>query len=219
LLRETLGNVGRGAADVAADDLDLFAGDGVAVLFHVGLYPVVELDAGVGELARENIDQPDLDRALRIGARGADEERNSAANSHAGPIHRHPPGLLASVFVKNCTYENSRGRGCSSHRIVGAAPSPAIIAGAQRGARRVNATCHHPLSSKCFFSTDGRVEPGRDKSRTAKALVSELTNCPSVDGATTCIRSPAHGQKCRNHRALAAMPDISRTSHYRRIRP
>src|SRR5262249_37594099 len=128
------------------------------------------------------------------------------------------PGLLASVFVKNCTYENSRGRGCSSHRIVGAAPSPAIIAGAQRGARRVNATCHHPLSSKCFFSTDGRVEPGRDKSRTAKALVSELTNCPSVDGATTCIRSPAHGQKCRNHRGLAAMPEICRTSHFRRIR-
>src|SRR5439155_421353 len=61
---------------------------------------VVELDAGIGKLARENIDEPDLDRALRIGARGADEERDSAANSHAGPIHCRPPGLLGSVSAK-----------------------------------------------------------------------------------------------------------------------
>ena len=56
------------AADVSADDLDLLAGDGVAVLLHVGLDAVVELDAGVGELAGQNVDQPDLDGALR--ARG-----------------------------------------------------------------------------------------------------------------------------------------------------
>ena len=56
------------AADVSADDLDLLAGDGVAVLLHVGLDAVVELDAGVGELAGQHVDQPDLDGALR--ARG-----------------------------------------------------------------------------------------------------------------------------------------------------
>ena len=73
LLREALGDVGGRAADIAADDLDLFAGDGVAVLLHVGLDAIVELDAGIGELARENIDQADLDRALCV--RGCDAEK------------------------------------------------------------------------------------------------------------------------------------------------
>jgi hypothetical protein len=49
------------------------AGDGVAVLLHVGLDAVVELDAGIGELAGQHVDQPDLDRALRIGGRGGGE--------------------------------------------------------------------------------------------------------------------------------------------------
>src|SRR5262249_723097 len=66
LLREALGDVGGRAADIAADDLDLFAGDGVAVLLYVGLDAVVELDAGIGELAGENVDQADLDRALCV---------------------------------------------------------------------------------------------------------------------------------------------------------
>ena len=69
LLRQPFGDVGRRAADVAADDLDLLAGDGVAVLLHVGLDAVVELDAGIGELAGQNVDQSDLDRALRVGRR------------------------------------------------------------------------------------------------------------------------------------------------------
>ena len=72
LLRQPLGDVGRRAADIAADDLDLLAGNGVAVLLHVGLDAVVELDAGIGELARQHVDQSDLDRALRL--RGRDPQ-------------------------------------------------------------------------------------------------------------------------------------------------
>ena len=50
-LRETLGDVGFEAAGILADDLDLLAGDGVAVLLHVELDAVVDLRRGVGELA------------------------------------------------------------------------------------------------------------------------------------------------------------------------
>ena len=42
-LRQPLGDVGRDAAGVLADDLDLLAGDGVAVLLHVELDAVVHL--------------------------------------------------------------------------------------------------------------------------------------------------------------------------------
>ena len=51
-LREPLGDVGRDAAGILADDLDLLAGDRVAVLLHVELDAVVDLRAGIGELAR-----------------------------------------------------------------------------------------------------------------------------------------------------------------------
>ena len=65
LLREALGHIRRDAADVLADHLDLLAGDGVAMLLHVELDAVVELDAGVGELAGIRQDHADLDRVLR----------------------------------------------------------------------------------------------------------------------------------------------------------
>ena len=42
-LREALGDVRRDAAGVLADELDLLAGDGVAVLLHVELDAVVDL--------------------------------------------------------------------------------------------------------------------------------------------------------------------------------
>ena len=51
LLRQALGDVGRDAAGILADDLDLLAGDGVAVLLHVELDGVVHLRRRVGELA------------------------------------------------------------------------------------------------------------------------------------------------------------------------
>jgi len=82
-LCEPFRHVGRRTADVSADDLDLLAGDGVAVLLHVGLDAVVELDAGVGELAGQNVDQPDLDGALRARGCDAEQQRDGAAKSDA----------------------------------------------------------------------------------------------------------------------------------------
>ena len=49
-LRQALGDVRVRAAGILADDLDLLAGDLVAVLLHVKLDAVVDLRAGVGEL-------------------------------------------------------------------------------------------------------------------------------------------------------------------------
>ena len=45
LLRQALGDVRRDAAGVLADELDLLAGDRVAVLLHVELDAVVDLGA------------------------------------------------------------------------------------------------------------------------------------------------------------------------------
>ena len=72
-LREALGDVRRDAAGVLADDLDLLAGDGVAVLLHVELDAVVDLRRGVGELARIGQDDADLDGALRVRRTGAEQ--------------------------------------------------------------------------------------------------------------------------------------------------
>src|SRR5467141_1217766 len=66
LLRVALGDVGQGAADVAADDLDFLAGERVAVLLDIGARAVLHLDAGVGELARQDVDHADPDGLLRV---------------------------------------------------------------------------------------------------------------------------------------------------------
>ena len=66
LLRQPLGDVRRDAAGVLADQLDLAAGDGVAVLLHVELDAVVDLRAGIGELAGIGHDHADLDGLLRV---------------------------------------------------------------------------------------------------------------------------------------------------------
>ena len=50
-LRQPLGDIGRNAAGILADELDLLAGDGVAMLLHIELDAVVHLGGGVGELA------------------------------------------------------------------------------------------------------------------------------------------------------------------------
>ena len=100
LLRQPLGNVRRRAADVRADDLDLLAGDGVAVLLHVGLDAVVELDAGIGELAGQDVDQADLDRALRMRRRSAPQQRDRAAKSQ----NRSSMPILPHCLVADCLF-------------------------------------------------------------------------------------------------------------------
>ena len=79
LLREALGDVGVRAAGVLADDLDLLAGDLVAVLGDVELDAGVELVRRVGEGARVGQDDADLHGVLGDGAPGpgqAEAERD-----------------------------------------------------------------------------------------------------------------------------------------------
>ena len=81
LLRQALGDRRIDAADVLGDDLDLLAGDGVAVLLHVELDAVVDLHAGVGELARQRqMIIPTLTVLLRVGraAKQRGREQGSA---------------------------------------------------------------------------------------------------------------------------------------------
>ena len=75
---QTLGDVGRDAADVLAHELELLAGDRIAVLGDVELDAVVELVAGVGELARIGQDDADLDRALGVRPGKSEEQRGNA---------------------------------------------------------------------------------------------------------------------------------------------
>ncbi len=64
-LREALGGIRR-SPGVAADDLDLPASHGVAVLLHVKLDAIVHLRRRIGELARIGHDQADLDGLLSV---------------------------------------------------------------------------------------------------------------------------------------------------------
>ena len=63
-LREPGGDVRRDAAGVLANDLDLLAGDGIALLLHVELDAVVHLRGKIGELPGIGHDHPDLHRSL-----------------------------------------------------------------------------------------------------------------------------------------------------------
>ena len=81
-LRQPFGEVGRDAARVLADELDLLAGNRVAVLLHVQGDAVVDLGAGVGELTGILVDHPDLDRLLRVGCAGAKRQHDSGERQH-----------------------------------------------------------------------------------------------------------------------------------------
>ena len=101
-LRQPLGKVGRNAANVLADDLDLLAGNGVAVLLHVGLDAVLDLDAGVGELSGERQHEADLDGALRIrGGMRAGGNRN-CAQAYQQFSHRNPPKACSANDGNRC---------------------------------------------------------------------------------------------------------------------
>ena len=112
LLRETLGDVGRGAAGVLADDLDLLAGDGVAELFHVGLDAVVELCARIGELTRRRHHDADLHAVLRLHGRRRACGEGDCAHTHEQLSHV----ILPNLIVGNGTGCVERGQFYSLRR-------------------------------------------------------------------------------------------------------
>ena len=93
-LGEALGDVGRDAADILADDLDLLAGDHVAVFLNVELDAVVELRARIGELTGIGVDDADFHGVLGHGR--ATQKRNChCADSDRSLFH----GFLPDIFV------------------------------------------------------------------------------------------------------------------------
>jgi len=93
-LREALGGIRRDATDILADEFELLAGDGVAVLLHIELDGVVELVAGIGELARIRQNQTDLDRVLRARGGRREECGGKAAKTNQQCTHRAPSETL-----------------------------------------------------------------------------------------------------------------------------
>ena len=99
LLRQPLGDVGH-AGVVLDDELDLLAGDRVAVLLHVELHGRLDLAAGRGERAGHRQDQADLHGVLRESAggdrakRGSDQEFTSEHLFSSQTIPKSSPYLL-----------------------------------------------------------------------------------------------------------------------------
>ncbi len=120
LLGEPLGDVGGDAAGILADDLDLPAGDRVAVLLHVELDAVVGLGSGIGELARERQDQADLDGLLGVDRRNAEDRRGEYGKSSKSPSHRYSP-------QKRTRTENAIAHVRRGEHEHAAAPSPDLL--------------------------------------------------------------------------------------------
>src|SRR5206468_11926292 len=70
---------------VLANDLDLLAGHGIAVLLEVELDGVVHLRRRVGELAGVRHDEPDLDR--RLSERRRDTEQQDRKSTRLNSSH------------------------------------------------------------------------------------------------------------------------------------
>ncbi len=97
LLRQTLRHIGSGTAHVATDKLDLLARNRVAVLLNVSLDAVVELNAGVSELAGKDIDQADLHRLLGVRRNTAQKQHGEEGECNKQLGHRDPPAMVAIV--------------------------------------------------------------------------------------------------------------------------
>ena len=84
-LGETLGHIRRGAASprILADQLDLLAGNRIAMLLHVELDGVVHHGGDIGELTRIGHDQADLHRVLGM-RRGGRDQRCGRQAGEAG---------------------------------------------------------------------------------------------------------------------------------------
>src|SRR5947208_2162997 len=93
-LRQPLGHIGGNAAGVFADQFDLTAAGGLAVLFHVKFYAVIHLRCGVGELTGIGHDQADLHRLLSLRRGRAKKQRQRPASDAAKQtLHVYPPGF------------------------------------------------------------------------------------------------------------------------------
>src|SRR6185312_308438 len=96
-LRQPFGEIRRHPADILADEFELLAGDRVAVLLHIELDAVIELNASVGELARIGIDDADLDGVLSKRRTARDGERRRQSRKAAQKfLHRFLPVLSCS---------------------------------------------------------------------------------------------------------------------------
>src|SRR5206468_8416483 len=76
---------------VLANDLDLLAGHGIAVLLEVELDGVVHLRRRVGELAGVRHDEPDLDRRLSERRRDTEQHRGQSLRDPRCPDRCSPP--------------------------------------------------------------------------------------------------------------------------------
>ncbi len=85
LLRQALGVVGNGAV-VLEDDLDLAAGDRVAVLLHIKSHGGVDLLAGRGLAAGHRKNKADLHGLLGRGAAGEGHGGNGQ-KARENPFH------------------------------------------------------------------------------------------------------------------------------------
>ena len=80
LLRDALGGV-RDIAVVAHDQLDLLAGDLVAMLLHIKLGAALDLAAGRGERPGQRQDEADFHGVLRGGRKNGNGQRKSGRNA------------------------------------------------------------------------------------------------------------------------------------------
>ena len=78
LLSEPFRGVGKHASRILANELDLLAGDRVAVLLHPKRDAMVDLRPGVGELSGILVNHSDFDRVLGAGRPGADKRQRHA---------------------------------------------------------------------------------------------------------------------------------------------
>ena len=100
-LRQPLGVVGH-AAGIAQDDLDLLAGDRVAVLLHVEIDGGLDLLAGRGLLPRHRYDEADLDGVLRERAAGGERADGERGNRAGRVFELHWCYLRFLGFVFDC---------------------------------------------------------------------------------------------------------------------
>ena len=149
-LGEALGVVGNRGV-ILQDDLDLLAGDGVALLLHVELDGVVDLLAGRGLAAGHRQDQADLDGVF--GARR--RKRHDARNSSQCRRTRQQFGSKSDMNGI------SPDRSCASNRVPGPCLTIAQIFRPCSGAtRRRRVPCCQPAEG-CGSAAKSRYDANR----------------------------------------------------------